>query len=41
MVDVDGMLRKVDGIICATGFDVNEKPRFELVGQGGRELSAD
>ncbi len=35
----DGVERKVDTIVCATGFDVSYKPRFPLVGQNGVDLS--
>lgn len=35
----DGVEREVDTIICATGFDVNYKPKFDLVGQDGVSLA--
>jgi cation diffusion facilitator CzcD-associated flavoprotein CzcO len=31
----DGEERKVDTIICATGFDVTYKPRFPIIGKNG------
>ena len=38
VVGGDGVERKVDTIICATGFDVSYKPRFPIVGKGGVDL---
>ena len=38
VIDTDGNERKVDTIICATGFDVSYRPRFPIVGQNGIEL---
>lgn len=38
VVDTDGNEKKVDTIICATGFDVSYRPRFPIVGQNGVEL---
>ncbi|KAM3076422.1 hypothetical protein ACMFMG_007241 [Clarireedia jacksonii] len=38
VIDEDGQARKVDTIICATGFDVSYKPRFPIVGQNGVDL---
>lgn len=38
VVGEDGEERKVDTIICATGFDVSYKPKFELVGLNGTDL---
>jgi hydroxyversicolorone monooxygenase len=34
----DGIEREVDTIVCATGFDVTYRPRFDLVGEGGIDL---
>jgi len=39
VVGGDGVERKVDTIVCATGFDNTFKPRFSLVGKNGLELS--
>ncbi|GAB7359378.1 hypothetical protein MBLNU230_g6029t1 [Neophaeotheca triangularis] len=38
VVGEDGVERKVDTIVCATGFDVSYKPRFPIVGNGGIDL---
>jgi cation diffusion facilitator CzcD-associated flavoprotein CzcO len=38
VIDTEGNEKKVDTIICATGFDVSFKPRFPIVGQNGVEL---
>ena len=38
MVGGDGIERKVDTLICATGFDVTYKPRFPMVGKNGVNL---
>lgn len=38
VVGSDGVERKVDTIICATGFDVSYRPRFPIVGKGGIDL---
>jgi len=38
VIDTEGTEKKVDTIICATGFDVSYKPRFPIVGQNGVEL---
>ena len=38
VVGADGVERKVDTIVCATGFDVSYRPRFPLVGRGGLDL---
>ncbi|KAK5112948.1 hypothetical protein LTR62_003770 [Meristemomyces frigidus] len=38
VVGGDGVERKVDTIVCATGFDVSYKPRFPLVGKDGVDL---
>lgn len=35
---VDGALRELDALVCATGFDVSHRPHWELVGRGGRML---
>lgn len=34
----DGVERKVDTIVCATGFDVSYKPRFPVIGRNGVDL---
>lgn len=39
VVGADGVERKVDTVICATGFDVSYKPRFPIVGQNGKDLA--
>jgi cation diffusion facilitator CzcD-associated flavoprotein CzcO len=38
VIDTDGNEKKIDTIICATGFDVSYRPRFPIVGQNGVEL---
>ncbi|PPJ54899.1 hypothetical protein CBER1_06033 [Cercospora berteroae] len=38
VVGEDGVERKVDTVVCATGFDVSYKPRFPIVGRGGLDL---
>ncbi|PMD35399.1 flavin-binding monooxygenase-like protein [Hyaloscypha variabilis F] len=38
VIDTEGNEKKVDTIVCATGFDVSYKPRFPIVGQHGVEL---
>lgn len=38
VVGEDGVERKVDTVVCATGFDVSYKPRFPIVGKGGVDL---
>ena len=38
VVGEDGVERKCDTIVCATGFDVSYKPRFPIVGRGGVDL---
>lgn len=38
VVGEDGTERKVDTIICATGFDVSYRPRFPIVGKNGVDL---
>jgi cation diffusion facilitator CzcD-associated flavoprotein CzcO len=40
VIDTDGVEKKVDTIVCATGFDVSYRPRFPIVGQNGVELGA-
>lgn len=35
---VDGKVRKVDAIICATGFDTTYLPRFPIIGRSGVSL---
>lgn len=39
IVTNDGTLRKVDAIICATGFDTSFSKRFPIYGSGGLDLS--
>ncbi|TKA22440.1 putative sterigmatocystin biosynthesis monooxygenase stcW [Salinomyces thailandicus] len=38
VVGGDGIERKVDTVVCATGFDVSYKPRFPIVGKNGTDL---
>lgn len=38
VVGGDGVERKCDTIVCATGFDVSYKPRFPIVGKNGIDL---
>jgi len=38
VVGEDGEERKVDTVVCATGFDVSYKPRFPIYGKGGVDL---
>ncbi|KAG8623709.1 hypothetical protein KVT40_008685 [Elsinoe batatas] len=38
VVGEDGVERKVDTVVCATGFDVSYRPRFSIVGKGGVRL---
>lgn len=33
-------MRKVDTIVCATGFDVSFRPRFPIIGRDGVDLAA-
>jgi hypothetical protein len=40
VIDTNGLEKKVDTIVCATGFDVTYRPRFPIVGQNGVELGA-
>ncbi|KAF1850359.1 FAD/NAD(P)-binding domain-containing protein [Cucurbitaria berberidis CBS 394.84] len=35
----DGIEREVDTIVCATGFHVNYRPRFPVIGKNGVDLS--
>ncbi|KAK2747146.1 hypothetical protein FQN57_002403 [Myotisia sp. PD_48] len=38
LIGGDGIERKVDTIVCATGFDTSYRPRFPFIGQGGVDL---
>jgi cation diffusion facilitator CzcD-associated flavoprotein CzcO len=38
LIGGDGVERKVDTIVCATGFDVTYKPRFPVIGKNGVDL---
>lgn len=38
VIDTEGTEKKVDTIVCATGFDVTYRPRFPIVGQNGVSL---
>lgn len=38
VIDSEGQERKVDTVICATGFDVSYRPRFQIIGQNGVDL---
>lgn len=38
LIGGDGQERKVDTIVCATGFDVSYKPRFPVIGKNGIDL---
>jgi cation diffusion facilitator CzcD-associated flavoprotein CzcO len=38
LIGADGIERKVDTIVCATGFDVTYKPRFPVIGKNGVNL---
>jgi cation diffusion facilitator CzcD-associated flavoprotein CzcO len=38
VVDGNGVLHRLDALICATGFDTSYKPRFSLVGASGKSL---
>lgn len=40
IIDNEGQARKVDTVICATGFDVSYRPRFPIVGRNGVDLRA-
>lgn len=35
----DGIETPLDVLVCATGFDTTFKPRFPLIGRGGKDLS--
>ncbi|RBA13512.1 hypothetical protein FPRO05_02305 [Fusarium proliferatum] len=39
VVDTDGVERKVDAVVCATGFSVDLIPRFEVIGPNGLLIS--
>ncbi|KAH8705823.1 hypothetical protein BGW36DRAFT_18418 [Talaromyces proteolyticus] len=39
VVGEDGIERKVDTVICATGYDVSYHPNFPIIGQKGTSLS--
>ncbi|KAG5753025.1 hypothetical protein H9Q69_009918 [Fusarium xylarioides] len=39
VVDTDGFERKVDAVVCATGFNVDLIPRFEVIGPNGLRIS--
>ncbi len=39
VIDTNGLEKKVDTIICATGFDVSYRPRFPIVGKNGIDLA--
>lgn len=39
VVGEDGVERKVDTVVCATGFDVSYRPRFPIVGQNNTDLA--
>ena len=38
IIGTDGIERKVDTIICASGFDTSYRPPFPIVGRGGVNL---
>lgn len=38
VVGGDGVERKVDTIVCATGFDASYRPRFPIIGKNGVDL---
>jgi cation diffusion facilitator CzcD-associated flavoprotein CzcO len=38
LIGADGVERKVDTIVCATGFDVTYRPRFPVIGKNGTNL---
>ncbi|GMG13343.1 unnamed protein product [Aspergillus oryzae] len=40
ILTADGKLRKVDAVICATGFDTSFSPRFPIYGSGNLDLGA-
>ena len=39
ILTADGQERKVDAIVCATGFDTSYTPRFPMIGRNGITLS--
>ncbi|KAL5585816.1 hypothetical protein FOVSG1_013508 [Fusarium oxysporum f. sp. vasinfectum] len=39
VIDSDGVERKCDVVVCATGFNVNLIPLFEVIGPNGIEMS--
>ncbi|KAF9770569.1 hypothetical protein IL306_011866 [Fusarium sp. DS 682] len=39
VIDADGVERKCDAVVCATGFNVDLIPRFEVIGPNGIEVS--
>lgn len=39
VIDTEGNAKKVDTIVCATGFDVSYRPRFPIVGRDGVDLA--
>jgi hypothetical protein len=39
VIGEDGIERKCDTVVCATGFDVTYRPRFPLVGRNGVDLA--
>lgn len=39
VVGADGVERKCDTVVCATGFDVTYRPRFPVVGRNGVNLA--
>lgn len=41
VLSANGKEYELDVLICATGFDVSFKPRFALVGSGGKNLAED
>ncbi|KAF4341787.1 sterigmatocystin biosynthesis monooxygenase stcW [Fusarium beomiforme] len=38
-IDTDGVERKVDAVVCATGFNIDLIPRFEVIGPNGLYIS--
>ncbi|CAK7222664.1 hypothetical protein SBRCBS47491_004936 [Sporothrix bragantina] len=39
ILTADGEFFECDVLVCATGFDVSHRPRFPLIGEGGRDLA--
>jgi cation diffusion facilitator CzcD-associated flavoprotein CzcO len=39
VIDEEGTEKKVDTIVCATGFDVTYRPRFPILGQNGVSIA--